>query len=96
MTEHTKGERITFSMQFMLSGSAINPQYAMLSFYPPDGPTFLYEYTPTGSSLNHPATGTFYKDVFVTPPGQWWYRWYGSGTVFGVDEDFFTVNLSAF
>lgn len=96
MTEYFKGELVTFLTQFLLTGMATDPQYVLLSLYPPDGPIRSYGYTPTGSSLSRMVTGTFHKDIFVDRSGQWWYRWESSGTVFSVDEDFFTVALSPF
>lgn len=91
-----KGDLVRFSTEFKISGSYVNPQYLQLRVRFPSGAISDYYYTPTGSSLTKEFDGKFYKDVFVTESGQWWYYWIGSGTVFGADEDDFMVDTTVF
>lgn len=91
-----KGDLVTFSAYWTVSGAYVNPTYVDLRVLSPGGVIYPYQYTPTGSSISNPATGKFQKDFFLAEEGQYWWYWFGSGTANGADEGFLVVDDSTF
>ena len=89
------GETITLRTTFQMSGTYVKPNIVTLYLEPPSRVEYVHNYTPTGTVVMD-ATGMFSKVQFLNEWGQWWYRWFGTGTYFGTDEGYFMVENSPF
>jgi len=68
---------------------AIDPTIVELDIQDPSGNDSFFDYA--GGNVTKETTGKFFRDIFVDEPGQWWYRYFGSGTVIAADEAYFIV-----
>lgn len=91
-----KGDLVTFSVIFDVSGTYVSPLYVDLRILSPAGTTYLYQHRPTGSSISNPSAGHFQKDFFLAEEAQYWWYWFGSGTAYGAAEGFIMVEDSVF
>lgn len=78
-----------------LAGAATDPTNVYFSFKTPAGTTTTYTYG-VDAALVKSSTGIYYVDVNVTAAGNWYYRFYSTGTGQTADESYFAVPYSAF
>jgi hypothetical protein len=78
------GTTVRVSAEFTVTGTLTDPDVVELYLRKPDG-TILNYYLVSGT-VSQEATGKFFRDVFVDASGQWWYEFFGSGTV-GADKE---------
>ncbi|MHA2163334.1 MAG: hypothetical protein ACXABF_13015, partial [Candidatus Thorarchaeota archaeon] len=71
------GDSIRLDALFTVTGVAIDPTIVELDLQDPRGNDFAYSLA--GGTVSQETTGKFFRDVFVGSPGQWWYRYFGSG-----------------
>ena len=76
-------------------GTAQDPAAVFCAVKDPSDNTTTYEYG-ADAELVKSATGVYYVDVDCDEVGQWWYRWYATGTGQASDEEWFGVRESEF
>jgi hypothetical protein len=47
-----------------------------------------------GGGVTKQSDGNFYRDIFLDQSGQWWYEFFGSGTVLASGENYLEVRRS--
>lgn len=83
------GDSIRLGALFTVTGVAIDPTIIELDVRDPSGNTLSYSYG--GGTVSKETTGKYFRDIFVNDSGQWWYRYFGTGTVIAADEAYFIV-----
>ena len=78
-----------------LAGAATDPTAVFFSYKTPAGVTTTLTYG-VDAALVKSSTGVYYVDVNVTAAGNWYYRFYSTGTGQTADESYFSVPYSAF
>lgn len=78
-----------------LAGAATDPTSVFFSFKTPSGTTTTYTYG-TDAQLVKSGVGIYYVDVSITEKGNWYYRFFSTGTGQTADEGYFSVPFSAF
>jgi len=91
---YTRGTFISLQTSFLVSGTYADPSYVSLLVQSPSRATVGYYYL--SGTITREAEGIYGTIIQATESGQWWYYWYGSGTVYGTDEGWFMVDLTAF
>ena len=86
------GRLIRTKAWFTVTGSYTDPDIVTCSVRTPSGDVSVFNFT--SGTVSQEDTGKFFKDVFVTEPGQWWYEWFGTGTALAADEGYFMVERS--
>jgi len=84
------GDMIRLDAELTVSGAVIDPTYLSLSVIDPLDVEYTFIYGQTGAFV-HPSTGLFYLDFYAQYPGQYTYRFYSSGTVWGAEVKRFVV-----
>ena len=84
------GDSIRLDALFTVTGIAIDPTIIELDVRDPSGNTLSYSYA--GGTVSRETTGKYFRDIFVGDSGQWWYRYFGTGTVITADEKYFIVD----
>lgn len=94
MAAYPKGQSVKLTCAFTdAAGAAANPTTVTCRVEEPDGTETTYS-TPV---ITNPSTGTFQLILVPDQSGQHTYRWTGTtGSAVAVDEDQFSVLLSAF
>ena len=83
------GDSIRLNALFTVTGVAVDPTIIELDVRDPSGITTFYDYA--GGNVSKETTGKYFRDIFVSSSGQWWYRYFGTGTVIAADEKYFIV-----
>jgi hypothetical protein len=83
------GDSIRLSALFTVTGIAVDPTIIDLDVRDPSGN--IGSFTFAGGGVSKQAAGLFFRDVFINEHGQWWYRFFGSGTVIAADETYFLI-----
>jgi len=88
LTAYNVGDtvRLTFTVT-TTTGGAVDTSPRLLVSAPASTAGTIY----ATSTLAHPATGSWRKDVRVTTAGRWTYRWESTGAVVQVDEGAFAA-----
>ena len=86
------GDGIRLKAWFTVTGILTDPTIVSLDVREPNGTITNYQYT--SGTVSKEANGKFFHDIFVDAPGQWWYEFYGSGTVIAADEAYLLVDRS--
>lgn len=75
------GNTVRLSVQFTdnTTSSSVDPSVVKLDVKDPDGTVTTYTYG-DGDDMQRSGTGAYYVDVDVDTEGQWYYRWYSTGT----------------
>ncbi|MCK4814626.1 hypothetical protein KA005_02555 [bacterium] len=84
------GDSIRLEAMFRVTGSLVDPVIVELEVRDPSGN--IDSFTLAGAGVTRRMLGTFYRDVFLNESGQWWYRYFGSGTVLAADEKYLIVD----
>lgn len=92
MNEYLRGNVVTISASFSISGVAINPTAVLVEVQRGETKTrFVYGVDPEVKLL---VTGTYYMDVVADPVGLYTYLWYSTGTGQAAYQDNFIVTDS--
>lgn len=78
------GDGIRLTGTFTISGSGANPTTATLSVTDPSAVV-------TTPSVGSGTDGVYLVDIIVDEPGDWHYRWVGTGAVVAATEGHFLV-----
>lgn len=84
------GDSVRLEAVFRVTGTLVDPVIVELEVQDPLGNT--NNFTLAGAGVTRRMLGTFYRDVFLDGPGQWWYRYFGSGTVLAAEEKYLIVD----
>jgi hypothetical protein len=97
MTAYQRGQTVKLSVAFTDSaGAAANPTTVTCKVEEPDGTETTYTNAST-PAITNPSTGTYQLLIVPDQSGMHTYRWTGTtGASVAVDEDQFSVLLSAF
>lgn len=96
MKTFDKGDLIRCTATFTTSaGVALDPSAVIFETKDPDGnvTTLIYGEDDEVVKL---STGVYYVDVDADQAGQWWCRFYSTGTGQAAEEEKFIVNSSEF
>jgi len=88
------GDLVQLKGNFTSGSVYVDPSIIELRIRNPLGAYSSYTYA--SGAVKKSTTGRYYMDLFVNDEGQWWYRFYGSGTVIAADENYFVVEPSEF
>ena len=92
MTTYDVGDSIRLNAEFTVTGTLADPNIITLSTRDPSGNVDVYNFT--SGTVSKESTGKYFRDVFVDEPGQWWYEFFGTGTVISAEENYFLVDRS--
>ena len=94
---HDKGDRVRIDGTFKdINDDLIDPTGVTLKVVDPSGNTTTYEYGGSPEEVLKTSTGVYYADVDVDEEGDWYYKWFGTGTGIGTDEGQFVVKPTQF
>jgi hypothetical protein len=89
------GDLVRVSAAFATSGGvATDPTTVTLKVQSPAGTETTYTYALT--EVTKGSVGNYYKDLTITLPGRWVYRWIGTGAVVAASEAHFLIRRSEF
>ncbi len=94
MNSYANGATVRLSCTFLVDEVATDPTEVTLRVKDPDGT--LVTYTLAGGTVTRDAEGVYHKDVALSGPGRWRYRWEGTGTAPGAEESACNVERGAF
>jgi len=95
-TYYDKGDLVRVTGTFTDSdGTAQDPTAVLCQYKNPSGTTTSLTYG-TDAELVKSATGVYYVDINANAVGEWWYRFYSTGTGQAADEGSFYVSLTEF
>jgi len=77
---------------FTVTGTYSDPDVIEMYLRKPDGSVNTYTFA--AGSVSKETTGKYFVDVFVDSSGQWWYEFFGSGTVNADRESYFEARRS--
>jgi len=77
---------------FTVTGTYSDPDVIEMYLRKPDGSVNTYTFA--GGGVSKETTGKYFVDVFVDSSGQWWYEFFGSGTVNADRESYFEARRS--
>lgn len=84
---YTLGQQIRLMATFKNSaGTAADPTGVVLKYRDPVTSTVTTK-TYGVDSVVKSSTGIYYFDLTLSNPGEWWYRWEGSGAIIATDEE---------
>jgi len=83
------GDSVRLRGIFTITGTATDPSVVVLQVRDPSGN--IDSYSLAGGGVSKQDTGNFYRDVFLDQSGQWWYEFFGSGTVLASGEAYLEV-----
>lgn len=83
------GDQLRLTATFTVDGVNLNPTLVVAKVKSPDGAITAPTATANGA-------GVYYIDVILTQPGDWFYRFEGTGAAVGAYEGNFRVRKSAF
>jgi len=86
------GDSVRVRGIFTVTGTATDPTIVNLKVRDPSGN--VDSFSLAGGTVTKETTGNFYRDVFLDEAGQWWYEFFGSGTVLAADEGYLLVERS--
>lgn len=86
------GTSIRLRGNFTVTGTYADPNIVELYIRKPDGTDETYTFA--GGGVSQETTGKFFRDVFIDDSGQWWYEFFGSGTVNADRETHFEARRS--
>ena len=84
------GDSVRLEAVFRVTGTLTDPALVELEVQDPLGNT--NNFTLAAGEVTKRMLGTFYRDVFLNESGQWWYRYFGSGTVLAAGEKYLIVD----
>ena len=86
MATYDKGStvKIYTSSVFSVSGVATDPTTVTLLVEDPNGTETTYTYAL--GQITKAATGSYYKEITMSTPGTWHYKWIGTGACAAVDK----------
>ena len=79
MRQVTRGNAVTITGTFTLSGVATDPTTITLEVKIPAGTITPYTYA--GAQITRDSAGVYHKDVILSSEGVWTFRMTGTGTV---------------
>lgn len=83
------GDSIRLGALFTVTGIATDPTIIELDVRDPGGIITSYDFA--GGTVSKETTGKYFRDVFVARSGQWWFRYFGTGTLIAADEKYLIV-----
>lgn len=86
------GTGVRLKGYFTVTGTYADPDIVELYLMKPDGTQETH--TLAGGGVSQEGTGKFFRDIFVDSSGQWWYEFFGSGTVNADRETYFEARRS--
>lgn len=93
---HAVGQAVRLLGEFRNYDRALaDPDSVIARVRAPDGTTTVYTYG-VDAALLRLSTGHYSVDVTLTASGQWSFKFEGTGAVTAADEDFVTVERTAF
>ena len=91
MSHYDEGDLVRLSASFTTGSVAVDPTVVQLEVLDPDRLLSTYTYPSGVSKL---LVGTYFFDLYAAKSGQYWHRWYSSGTVISAEEDDIIVHPS--
>jgi hypothetical protein len=89
------GDLVRISGVVETSDTAVDPTVVKFSYKAPSAAAVTYTYN-SDLQLVKDSTGHYHVDVSVTEPGQWYYKFWSTGTGQGAFEDGFVVERTQF
>ena len=86
------GTGVRLKGHFTVTGTYADPDVVELYLRKPDGSVSTFTFA--GGAVSKETTGKYFRDIFVDTAGQWWYEFFGSGTVNADRETFFYARRS--
>jgi hypothetical protein len=86
------GTGVRLRGNFTVTGTFTDPDIIEMYLRKPDGTVETYTFV--GGGLSQETTGKYFRDIFVDSSGQWWYEFFGSGTVNADRETSFEARRS--
>jgi hypothetical protein len=86
------GTGVRLKGEFTVTGTYTDPDIVEMYLRKPNGTVETYTFA--GGDVSQESTGKFFRDVFIDSPGQWWYEFFGSGTVNADRETYFEARRS--
>ena len=90
---YLEGSTVRVQATFAVSSVNTDPTTVTLKVMVPAGTITTYTYAL--AEVTKSATGIYYKDIALSTPGTWTYRWIGTGTAAGVAESAIICHSSA-
>lgn len=96
MSEYALGANVVVQGTFTnTSGAVADPTAVFISTFDPEGETVTKEYG-VDDEVTKSSTGVYQCVVDANKHGEWWYRWWSTGSGKAAAEGSFTVNESKF
>lgn len=92
------GDLVRVSVAFTNSGgTAVDPSSVVLKYVAPGGTAIMRTYGVVGE-VEKDATGQYHYDIDTTGgnPGEWWYKWSGTGAAQATAKGRFLVEPDVF
>lgn len=92
------GDLVRVSVAFTNSGgTAVDPSSVVLKYVAPGGTAITRTYGEVGE-VQKDSTGAYHYDIDTTDGrrGEWWYKWYGTGTAQAMVKGRFVVETDQF
>jgi hypothetical protein len=86
------GDSVRVRGIFTVTGTPTDPDIVDLRVRDPSGN--ISSFSLAGGTVTKQSDGNFYRDIFLDEAGQWWYEFFGSGTVLAADEGYLIVERS--
>jgi len=86
------GTGVRLRGDFTVTGTYADPDIIELYIQKPNGDQETH--TLAGGGVSKETTGKYFRDIFVDSSGQWWYEFFGSGTVNADRETYFYARRS--
>lgn len=83
------GSTIRLGANFRTQGAFADPTTVTLKVKDPAGTVTTYTYA--GAAIIKDAVGRYHRDITPNTPGQWYYRFFATGTVEATIEETFRV-----
>lgn len=80
VTTYDVDDQIRLGSTFKINTTPTDPTVITFTYRPPTGASVTFTHG-VDAELNKSGTGVYFVDLIVTSPGQWAYRWKGTGTV---------------
>lgn len=87
---HDVGDYIRLDVDIKVSGAYVDPNHVALYVRNPDGVESHFIYGATGTFVKE-AVGRYYLDYYIPDYGQYFYRFYVSGTAWGAEQKTFLI-----
>lgn len=83
------GTTVRLGANFRTQGAPADPTTVTLKVRQPNGS--ITTYTFAGAAIVKDAVGRYHRDITPNMPGQWYYRFFGTGAVEATREETFRI-----